>query len=307
MRTRPAVTLIVLTLLAGALGLAACGSSSATTKSGPPASPVPASLDISSIPKDPSVAALLPPTVTSPVTVGTNLDQVQLPYVGTGGTGLQADLRDAVGRLLGITFTTQNSTFAQIIPGVQDSKYQVGMANFGVTQAREQVVDFVTYLNDGQSLVEASGDNLTPITGPADVLELCGKTVATGPGTTFQELITQSQPKCQAAGKPQIKLSLFDSLAESVQALQQGRADVYFGPTAGNKYLAAHTSGIKFLSQYSTTPVGFVFSKASPLEKPIQAAVNALIANGDYAKILAKWDVADLGVSTSQLNPSPNF
>ena len=50
----------------------------------------------------------------------------------------------------------QNGTFATIIPGVQNGKYQVGQDNFGATKAREQVVDFATYLDDGQAFLGAS-------------------------------------------------------------------------------------------------------------------------------------------------------
>jgi ABC-type amino acid transport substrate-binding protein len=65
-------------------------------------------------------------------------------------------LRNAVAKVLGVTWNVQNGTFATIIPGVQNGKYQVGQDNFGATKAREQVVDFATYLNDGQAFLGAS-------------------------------------------------------------------------------------------------------------------------------------------------------
>jgi ABC-type amino acid transport substrate-binding protein len=42
-------------------------------------------------------------------------------------------------------WNVQNGTFATIIPGVQNGKYDVGQDNFGVTAAPEKVVDFATY------------------------------------------------------------------------------------------------------------------------------------------------------------------
>ena len=66
------------------------------------------------------------------------------------------DLRNAVAKVLGVSWKGQNGTFVTIIPGVQNGKYQVGQDNFGVTRAREQVVDFATYLHDAQAFPGAS-------------------------------------------------------------------------------------------------------------------------------------------------------
>ena len=37
------------------------------------------------------------------------------------------------------------------------------------------------------------------------------------------------------------------------------------------------------------------------------AAVNQLIASGDYTKIFAKWDVPGTGITKSVINPAPTF
>ena len=63
----------------------------------------------------------------------------------------------------------------------------------------------------------------------------------------------------------------------------------------------------KFLSQFSSTPVGFVTAKGSPIAKALSDAVNELIANGDYAKILDKWTVTSSGITSSAVNPTPSL
>ena len=50
-----------------------------------------------------------------------------------------------------------------------------------------------------------------------------------------------------------------------------------------------------------------VVAKGSPLAKALSDAVNALIADGSYAKIFAKWGVPDTAVTSSQINPTPTF
>ena len=98
----------------------------------------------------------------------------------------------------GISWNVQNGTFATIIPGVQNGKYQVGQDNFGATKAREQAVDFATYTNDGQAFLGASGVSVTSI---STITDACGYTIATSPGSTFQTLLTSDASKCATAGK----------------------------------------------------------------------------------------------------------
>ena len=85
-------------------------------------------------------------------------------------------------------WNVQNGTFDTIIPGVQNGKYQVGQDNFGVTSAREKVVDFATYLNDGQSFLGASSVSASAV---KTITGACGYTIATSPGSTFQTLLTE--------------------------------------------------------------------------------------------------------------------
>lgn len=231
-----------------------------------------------------------------------------LPHVGTSGDGqsigADIDLRNAVAKLLGITWNVQNGTFATIIPGVQNGKYQVGQDNFGVTAAREQVVDFATYITDGQAFLAPTSSTLSAVTTDTD---LCGKTIGTGAGTTFQEILTKDAGDCAKAGKPAYTVDYFTDNSAIWLGLANGRIDLYFGPALGLKYDAAHVADGKFLSQFSSTAVGFVTAKGSPLAKVLSAAVNELIANGDYAKILTKWAINGYGVPSSQVNPTPQL
>ena len=88
----------------------------------------------------------------------------------------------------------------------------------------------------------------------------------------------------------------------------RGKVDLYFGPTLSLKYDALHIAGTKFLGQISSTPVGFVTAKGSPIAKALSDAVSELIANGDYAKIFDKWGVAGTDeITKSTLNPTPTF
>ena len=267
---------------------------------------------VSAISADAKVRAQLPASVRSSgsITLGTTITPgvSGLPHVGTDSNnkniGLDVDLRNAVAKVLGITWKVENGTFATIIPGVQNGKYDVGQDNFGVTAEREQVVDFATYLTDGQAFLGSKNVGLDVV---RSLTDLCGHTVATSPGSTFQQILTAGASKCAAAGKKAYTVQYFADSAPIFLGLANGKVDIYFGPTLSLKYDAAHISGTKFLGQFSSTPVGFVTGKNSPLVKPLSAAVNALIASGDYAKILAKWGVTTSAITASKVNPKPTL
>lgn len=300
-----------LAALAASALLAACGSSNAPSSA--PAAPstdtYPTQDVVSQVAADPALKAELPAAEQSSGTLrlGTTLTPGTsgLPHVGQtpDGTniGLDVDLRNAVAKVLGVNWQIENGTFATIIPGVQNGKFDVGQDNFGVTKARQQVVDFSTYLNDGQAFLAANTVTLDAV---KDLTDLCGFNVATTPGSTFQQILESSAAKCAAAGKKPYTVQYFADSGPIFLGLANGKVDVYFGPTLSLKYDATHVPNTKFLSEISTTPVGFVTAKGSPLSKPLSDAVNKLIATGDYAKIFAKWGIAGSGIPASQVNPA---
>lgn len=265
---------------------------------------------VSSIQADPKLTAELPASVQSSKSLGLGTTLLPgtsgLPHAGTVGNsttyvGVDIDLRNAVAKVLGISWKVENGTFPTIIPGVQNKKYDVGQDNFGVTKAREQVLDFETYLTDGQAFLAPTDSKVSAVN---SITDICGLTIGTGSGSTFQQILTKDAPQCAAAGKQPFKVQYFPDTAPIILGLTNGKIDLYFGPTLSLKYDAAHIPGTKFLNQFSSTPVGFVTPKGSPLSKPLSDAVNELIANGDYAKILGKWDVTSSGITQSAVNPA---
>lgn len=298
----------LLVVLGAGLLLAGCADSSASVIPAASAPAYPTQDVVSAIATDATISAKLPAAVRRRGTLilGTTLQPGVngLPHGGqlADGTniGVDVDLRDAVAKVLGVTWDVQNGTFPTIIPGVQNGKYDVGMDNFGVTAPREKVVDFATYLTDGQAFLAPADLDLDKV---SDITDLCGRTVATAPGSTFQQILENDKAKCSAAGKKPYTVQYFADTAPIWLGLANGKIDIYFGPTLSLKYDAAHVPHTKFLSQFSSTPVGFVTAKGSPIAPALSDAVNKLIATGDYAKILAKWGVTDSGIGKSAINP----
>ncbi|PWJ26634.1 amino acid ABC transporter substrate-binding protein (PAAT family) [Branchiibius hedensis] len=304
MSTRPLVPALAVLGIA----LAGCSSSGqAATSSDQPTADL-----VSAVKVDNAARTLLPQTVqkSDVITLGTTqaVGTAGLPHAGVDSSGqeigLSIDLRNAVAKKLGITFKEEFGTFASIIPGVQNGKYQAGQANFGVTKARSQVVDFATYLNDGQAFLGRKDLKIDKV---SQITDLCGLKLATSPGTTFQKQLESHAGDCAKAGKPNWTVQYFADTAPIYLGLQNGKVDVFFGPAVTLKYQATKIPNTKYLGTFSTTPVGFATAKGSPIAPALVSAVNSLIKDGTYGKILAKWKVPDNAITTSQLNPPAPF
>jgi polar amino acid transport system substrate-binding protein len=304
----PALAAVLLAGLAAVLGGCATPANSSAAPGAASAVSYPTQDVVSGIAVDPAASSELPAAVRAAGTLGLGTTLTpgtsSLPHGGVAPNGadigLDKDLRDAVARTLGISWTVRYGSFATIIPGVQNGKYDVGQANFGVTAAREKVVDFTTYLNDGQAFLGSTASGLAVV---HSLTDLCGLVVATSPGSTFQQILTDGASRCAAAGKKPYTVQLFADTAPIWLGLANSKIDVFFGPTLTLRYDATHVPNVRFLGQFSTTPVGFVTAKGSPLAPALRDAVNDLIQSGAYAKILAKWGVTSSAIPASTVNP----
>jgi polar amino acid transport system substrate-binding protein len=53
-------------------------------------------------------------------------------------------------------------------------------------------------------------------------------------------------------------------------------------------------------------PYGIVVAKGSDLTKAVQAALQSMVDDGSYGKILDAWGVADGGIKTITINAAAN-
>lgn len=294
-------------ITAATLLLTACGGGpdpaadavGATT--GPDA--IPTTDVVSGIAKDPASARLLPAGVTGltlAISVGGSPPGTTYLADGTTLTGQDVDFADAVAKVLGIRLRTEQASFEAILPALDSGKYDVGASNFGVTDERRRTIDFVTYINDGQGFATRDDSRLGKVT---DLTQLCGLNVATGAGTTFEATLEENAHRCADAGKKAYRVQTYGEPGAIWSSLQQGRSDVVMSTINGLRYAVAHQKGVRFLNEFHRLDVGFALKKGSPLAPALRSAVNRLIANGDYARILEKWGTKDSALTESRISP----
>ncbi|MEU6260647.1 ABC transporter substrate-binding protein [Streptomyces sp. NPDC047043] len=306
-RTRNSLLASFALISSATLFLTACGSGSdgptdavgAAAKS----DKVPTTDVVSAVHKDSASAKLLPSGVRSlTVAVAVGGTPPGTTYLDDGRTltGQDVDFANAVAKVLGIKLKTEQAGFEAILPALDSGKYDFGASNFGVTDERRRTIDFVTYINDGQGFATRKDSKLSKVT---DLEQLCGLNVATGAGTTFEATLEENKKVCTAAGKKPYNVQTYSESGAIWSSLQQGRSDVVMSTINGLRYAVAHQEGVKFLNEFHRLDVGFAFKKGTNLATAFQSAVNKLIADGTYNKILKKWGTTGSAITKSQISP----
>jgi polar amino acid transport system substrate-binding protein len=296
---------LALTLVAAA----ACGSSSSGGTPPAAGSSSPAATASSPAATSPgenaAAAALVPASVRAKGTLVVAADATYAPNesIGSDGhtiIGMDPDLADALGTALGLKIKLTNETFDGIIPGIQSGKYDVGMSSFTDTKAREKVVDFVDYFRAGTSFYEnASG-------GPAvtGLASLCGLKVSVEKGTTEASDSTNQSKKCKAAGKPAVTVDAYNDQNEANLAISSGHDQVGMADSPIAAYQVKKSNGqFKLVgTSYGVAPYGIALPKGNGMAAAVLAALKGLIADGTYAKIMAKWGVQSGAITTPAIN-----
>jgi polar amino acid transport system substrate-binding protein len=236
------------------------------------------------------------------ITVAADASYPPNEFVGPDGhtvVGMDADLMNALGAVMGLKVKVVNQTFDSIIPGLASGKYDVGASSFTDTKEREKTVDFVDYFIAGESFfTKASGG--TTISGIADI---CGKTVAVEKGTTEQDDATTQSGKCQKAGKPAVTVLAFPDQNGANLALSSGRAQLGFADSPVADYQVKKSDGAFKLvgPSIENAPYGLAVPKNSGLAQPMLAALKVLIGNGKYMAILKHWGIQAGAIPAAQV------
>ncbi|MFE0376850.1 ABC transporter substrate-binding protein [Streptomyces inhibens] len=297
-------------LATAVLTLTACGSGNPAGGSGaagPAATEakIPTTDVVSSVKKDPAAAELLPADIRArgslslATSVGTPPGAT---YLADGKTlaGQDIDFANAVGKVLGLRIDREVASFEAILPALGSGKYDLGTGNFGVTDERRRTIDFVTYINDGQGFAVRKDSPLKKVT---SLKQLCGLTVATGAGTTFEATLEENQHLCKEAGKKPYDVKTYAEQGALWISLQQGRTDVVMSTINGLRYAVKQQPGLRFLNEFKRLDVGFAFKKGTPLAPAVRAAVGRLIKDGTYDRILKKWGTGASAIKTSRISP----
>ena len=216
--------------------------------------------------------------------------------------GWEIDIVRAAAQALGLTLDIRPTTFDTLIPGLQAKRFDGATGQMGISDAREKVVDMVGTLT-GNELFAALADSTLKVNTLDD---LCGVTVGTTRGSREMVFAAEQTPKCEAAGKKPVNALAFSDGNGAAEALMSRRVEAYWlGSTAISYFVAQSHGRTKVVGSYTDPSyLGVALPKGSDLAKPLQAAIQHLMDDGTYTKIVEKWGLADNAIKQSPLNPT---
>jgi len=214
-------------------------------------------------------------------------------------TGFDVELGEALGRKLGVKIAWQETSFDQMMPAIATGRVDAILSGMTDLASRQDTATFVDYLRSGPRFF-AQQPRAAEF---KDTTALCGKTVGASRRTSFPKHIAAwSDAHC--GGDP-IKFVGTEGSADARTQLKQGRLDAAVQGGETLPYMMDLEPG-------AYVPIGDVFDvqftgiALSVNEKALQQAVvealDALIADGSYRALLAKWKLTDYGVEKATIN-----
>jgi ABC-type amino acid transport substrate-binding protein len=185
--------LAVLTAVAVAVVLAACGSSDDNGSST-------ASSSSTAAASGPSTG--LKPINGGKLTVGMNLQFKPEMYLDNGQpAGYDVDLLKKLVPDLGVALNIQNLDFNGLIPGLQSKKFDMVSVGLSATPERKKVVDFTRAYVPYALVLGVPTKDASSITS-VDAVNTSGKTITALQGSTGEQLAKKLFPKAKVQGFP---------------------------------------------------------------------------------------------------------
>ncbi|AEQ52370.1 ABC transporter substrate-binding protein [Pelagibacterium halotolerans] len=205
--------------------------------------------------------------------------------------GVSADLLAEISSRLGLELNYIHGEYASLIPGLESQRFDVASGGISDTLEREQTVDFVNYMMSGGSILVRAEDAESYQT----IADFCGGTVAMllGSNTIMAALETANQ-ECEAAGEEPFTIDQLPSAPDARAQLDLGRVDGYLGDFPALVYFISNAPGDYAIAggNYILTPyvTSWAFSKEdTALRDAVQATAQAMLEDGTYRDLLAKW------------------
>jgi polar amino acid transport system substrate-binding protein len=201
----------------------------------------------------------------------------------TTPAGLIVELVGAAVKHMGLKISYQQIPYTGLIAALNSQKVDVGVGHWGSTPENVAAINVI-----------GTNKSTTGLTSPKvykKFTDACGARLGATQGSSsavsdFPILAAA----CTKANLPAPILSQYQAVTAAIVALQSGRIDGYLGASIlGLPYKGLH---MNLIGDFPGNVGGFIVQKeATNLGKAFAAALNETIADGAYAKIMAKYDV----------------
>ncbi|OQR36962.1 ABC transporter substrate-binding protein [Pseudomonas sp. Bc-h] len=155
---------------------------------------------------------------------------------------------------------------------------------------RREVINIVNYMYSSQSVVVPKGNPK----GIKTLDDLSGHKVAVLNGSTIKTLLDTQNESLTKAGKPPLKLVVYNTDTDAFQALRISQVDAYGTTVETAGYYAAMAPDLfqEGVPAFSRILTGLGIRKDDPqLTVAVQQVMSDMHSDGSYTQLLAKWHV----------------
>lgn len=212
-------------------------------------------------------------------------------------TGWAVELTEALAAEMGLEVEWQIMGFDAILPRIEEGVVNVGSSSFTDNKERQEVVDFVDYLNAGSQWAAAKGSDIDPD-------NACGLTVAVQSGTIQVQELQDRSAKCEEEGNDPIDIFEQETQGQVNTAVVQGQAEAFTADLPVAVDAVANTDGALELvgEMFDAAPYGFAVQKDSGVAEAVQEALQALIDDGTYLDILTRAGFENGALTEATIN-----
>lgn len=217
------------------------------------------------------------------LTMATNAEFPPYEYKeGDKIVGIDAEVAALIAEKLGMELEIADVSFDSIIPGVQQGKYDMGMAGMTVNEDRLEKVNFSTSYAKGVQVVILPEDSEI-----VSIDDLEGKKIGVQQGTTGH-IYAEDEFGTE-------NITSYENGAVAVEALKSGKVDCVIIDNEPAKAYVAANEGLKILdTEYANEDYAICFAKGNTeLQEKVNTALEELIADGSLQKVVDKYINAD--------------
>jgi polar amino acid transport system substrate-binding protein len=255
--------------------------------------------------KDATLAAEVPEAIAKDgkLTVATTGGSVPLTFHATDDKtviGTEVDLAQLVADKLGLELDVQVTSWENWPLKTESGDYEAVFSNVGINDERLQKFDFASYRAAFMGFEAKKESDLT-VKGADDI---SGKKIAVGSGTNQEKILLAWNKELEDAGKAPAELQYYGNEADTILALSSGRIDLNIAPYPSTVYRENTRDDLKVVGKINAgwpaeTMVAATTKRGNGLAPVIADAVNAVIKDGSYAKVLERWGLGEEAVPES--------
>lgn len=206
--------------------------------------------------------------------------------------GFDIDLAEALAQEMGLDVDINAMNFDGLIPALNGNRVDIINSAMYMTEERKKEVDFVKYLNLGNSIVVEKGNphNIESLD------DLSGLTVTVTRGGISEDFANEQNEIFKKEGKEEAELLTLPTANDTVIALRNGRADALLKDTPGSVYLLEkEPETFEIAGNFSAdTEIGIAVRKGDDeMKSAIEEALDALVENGKFDELLSDYDFPD--------------